>query len=59
MYDPDADADWVALNVEVVAPAEVILERDAAFLEKWSATIGRHVLDRLVVMIYPADDGQS
>lgn len=59
VHDPDANADWVALNVEVVAPVQEILGRDAAFLEKWSATIGRHVLDRLVVMIYPADDGQS
>lgn len=59
VHDPDADADWVALNVEVDTPPQAILEHDAAFLDEWSATIGGHVLDRLVVMIYPADDGRS
>ena len=59
VHDPDADADWVALNVEGDAPPQAILAHDAAFLDEWSATIGGHVLDRLVVMIYPADDGRS
>jgi hypothetical protein len=59
VHDPDADAEWVALNVEVAMPVPVILERDTAFLADWTATVGRHVLDRLVVMVYPADDGRS
>jgi hypothetical protein len=59
VHDPDAGAEWVALNVEVAMPVPVMLERDAAFLAEWSTWVGRHVLDRLVVMVYPADDGWS
>jgi hypothetical protein len=59
VHDPDADAEWVALNVAVAAPLGKVLDLDAAFLADWTATVGRHVLDRLVVMVYPADDGRS
>lgn len=33
VHDPDTDADWVALNVEVAGQLGNILERDATFLE--------------------------
>ena len=59
VHDPDADAAWVALTVEAAAPLGEVLDLDAAVLAEWSTRVGRHVLDRLVVMMYPADDGRS